>query len=77
VPRLARRQGPEYRWLAQRLRSARLECELTQESVASTLGKSQSFLAKVESAERRIDFLELVALAEIYKKPLSYFVPPD
>jgi hypothetical protein len=35
----------------------------------------QSFVAKIESAERRLDVLELAALAGIYKKPLEFFIP--
>jgi hypothetical protein len=34
----------------------------------------QSFVSKCESGERRVDFVELQYLAEIYQKPLSFFV---
>ena len=37
---------------------------LTQEQVAEGLGEYQSFVARVESGERRIDVVELLALAE-------------
>ncbi len=37
------------------------------------LDRPQSFVSKLESGERRVDFVELQALAKIYKKPLSFF----
>ena len=60
--------------LARRLKAARIEAGLTQAAVAITIGKPQSFLAKVESAERRVDVIELSALATVYGKSLDYFV---
>ena len=66
--------GPEYQALARRLKAARIEAGLTQAAVAITIGKPQSFLAKVESAERRVDVIELSALAKVYGKSLDYFV---
>ena len=42
--------------------------------VAKALGKHQSFVAKCESGERRVDVIELSEFAHIYKKPLEYFV---
>ena len=59
--------------LLARIRQARLDAELTQEEVASLLGRPQSFVSKVESGERRLDFVELLILARIYQKQISYF----
>lgn len=42
---------------------ARKELELTQQEVADRLGKPQSYLAKIEGGERRLDVLEFIALA--------------
>ena len=56
-----------------RLRRAREEANLTQARAAELLGKPQSFISKVESGERRVDFVELQVLARVYGKPLSYF----
>ena len=55
------------------LQAARKQANLTQEEVARHLGKPQSFVSKIESGERRLDFVEVVALARIYGKELSYF----
>ena len=62
-----------YQELLKRLRRARVEAGLTQVHVAGKLKKPQSFVAKCESGERRLDFVELQAIAKLYKKPLSYF----
>jgi len=57
-----------------RLKAARMEAGLTQEEVAKLLGKPQSFISKSESGERRVDVVELRHLAEIYQKPVTYFL---
>jgi transcriptional regulator with XRE-family HTH domain len=62
-----------YRRFQRKLQDARSAMKLTQRQVATKLGKSPSFAAKIESGERRVDFIELQVLARLYKKPLSYF----
>ena len=54
---------PEYRSLVELLTATRLEQSLTQQEVADRLGKPQSYVAKVEGAERRIDLIEFIDLA--------------
>lgn len=44
--------------------AARKASQLTQAQVASRLGKPQSFVAKVEGGERRLDVIEFLELAE-------------
>lgn len=56
-----------------KLRQARLAANLTQVQAAQLLGKPQSFVSKIESGERRVDFVELQILARIFGKPLSHF----
>jgi transcriptional regulator with XRE-family HTH domain len=60
------------------LRAARKAAGLTQAQVAQHFGRPQSFVAKRESGERRIDPTELAAFARLYGKPLAYFLdlPP-
>lgn len=67
----------EYESLVERLREAREEAGLTQEEVAGVFGRPQSFLSKIESGERRIDPVELCHLADLYKKPVDWFLPAD
>ena len=60
--------------IAERLIKARLESGLGQVEVAERLGKTQSYLSKIESGQRRFDVLQLKEFAKIYKKSLDYFV---
>jgi transcriptional regulator with XRE-family HTH domain len=63
-----------YKAFLARLRDARLEAGLTQIEVAQKLNQPQSYVSRCESGERRVDVVELIDFALIYKKPLSYFV---
>lgn len=63
-----------YREFLKRLKAARLEVGLTQEEVAAQLHVPQSYVSKCESGERRVDVIELVNFAEVYRKNLLYFV---
>lgn len=45
------------------LRSLRAESGLTQREVAERLGVPQSYVSKYETGEKRLDLVELVALA--------------
>ena len=47
------------------LKATRKEAGLTQAAVAKKLGKPQSFVAKYENGERRIDVVEFVAIARV------------
>ncbi len=60
--------------IAERLKKARLESGLDQIEVAKKLGRTQSYLSKIESGQRRFDVLQLKEFAKIYKKDLSYFI---
>lgn len=64
----------EYRKAVERLKTARQEAGFKQVEVAKKLGKPQSFVSKVERGERRLDVAELKQFADIYKKPLDFFV---
>ena len=64
-----------YQTFLEKLKQARLDAGLTQVDVAQMLGKHQSYISKCELGERRVDFVELLDFAAIYKKPLEYFKP--
>ena len=66
---------PEYRQMLKRLRQARKDAGMTQVEVAEAMGRPQSYLTKCELGERRIDPIELHEFAQIYGKPISYFLP--
>ena len=62
--------------MLKRLRDARLAAGMTQVQVAKALRRPQSFVTKCELGERRIDPIELQTFAALYRKRLSYFLPP-
>lgn len=64
----------EYKNVIKKLKKARLETGLKQTEIAKKLGKPQSYISKIEQGERRLDVAELKKIADIYKKPLDYFV---
>ena len=66
-----------YERLRLKLKETRMEAGLTQAEVARMLGRPQSFISKVETRERRVDFLELQVLAKIYGKSPSYYEHPS
>ena len=57
-----------------KLRAARLEAGLTQQEVARSLRRPQSFVSKCESGERRVDVVELERFARLYGKRLEDFL---
>lgn len=54
---------------------AREGANLTQKQVADTGIISQSEISKIENCQRKVEFVVLVKLAELYKKPIEYFKP--
>ena len=64
----------EHKAIVERLVKARLEVGLSQVEVAEKLGRTQSYVSKIESAQRRFDVLQLKEFAKLYKKSLNYFV---
>lgn len=64
----------EHNKVVDKLKKAREEAGLDQIKVAKLLGKTQSFISKIESGQRKIDVVQLKALAKIYKKNLDYFL---
>ncbi len=57
-------RSPRQERLRTLLIEARLTAELTQADVAKRLGKPQSFIAKYEGGERRLDVVEFLDLAK-------------
>ena len=51
---------PEYKYFRLILVSAREKAGLTQAEVSAKLGRPQSFVAKYEGGERRLDVIEFV-----------------
>ena len=57
--------------LRRELREARLRAGLRQVDVALRLGKPQSYVAKVESGERRVDLIEAIDLCQVVSLDLT------
>jgi transcriptional regulator with XRE-family HTH domain len=55
--------SPEQQLLRELLIAARDKADLTQYTLAKRLGKPQSFVAKYEGGERRLDVIEFVVIA--------------
>ncbi|WP_036773171.1 helix-turn-helix domain-containing protein [Photorhabdus australis] len=55
----------EYQIVIKALREARVAKGVTQENLAQALDRPQSFIAKVENGERRLDVVEFVHIAHL------------
>lgn len=64
----------DHKYLVKQLKNARKEIGLDQGEVADLLNRTQSYISKIESGQRRIDVIQLKELAKIYKKNISYFL---
>jgi transcriptional regulator with XRE-family HTH domain len=66
--------SPEYARLIELLVALRHAEEVSQQVLAKKLGRHQSFIAKYEGGERRIDVVEFVAIARaLGADPLKLF----
>jgi transcriptional regulator with XRE-family HTH domain len=64
----------EYGLVADLLKKARLDAGLTQQQLADLLGHPQSYVAKYERKERRIDVVEFHSIVRALKlKPSKIF----
>lgn len=76
---------PRYLEFVARLRQARRNKGLTQTQLAGLLGKPQPYVSKVETCERRIDFVETaewclrlgISIDEVLPRSLAYALASD
>ena len=64
----------EHKNIVEKLIKARREVGIDQVDVAKKLGRSQSYLSKIESGQRKIDVIQLKKIAKIYNKEINYFL---
>lgn len=64
-----------YQWMLRRLREAREKAGMTQVEAGAALRRPQSYVSKCELGERRIDPIDLQEFAELYRRPLAFFLP--
>jgi transcriptional regulator with XRE-family HTH domain len=56
------------------LAAARRQANVTQQELAASLGKPQSFVSEIERGQRRVDVVELLVIARVLcADPLSLF----
>jgi len=55
----------EYQFVIKALRNARIKRGITQKQLADALKRSQSFIAKIESGERRLDVAEFILISRL------------
>ncbi len=67
----------EQQRLGQRLQEARDYLGLSQEFVAKKLGIPRASVSAIETGKRKVSSLELKQLAQLYKRPLSYFLSEE
>lgn len=65
---------PEHVVLREQLIDARKTAGLTQEQLAQRLGRPQSFVAKYEGGERRLDVIEFISIVRaLGRDPMELF----
>ena len=62
--------------LGVRLRSARERRKITQQTAGAAVGLQRSAISLMESGQRQVSTLELTRLAELYGRPVEWFVNP-
>jgi transcriptional regulator with XRE-family HTH domain len=68
---------PRYVHLIARLRRARETESLSQAQLSLRLGKPQSFVAKYETGERRLDIIEVLSICAALGISLSEVLPEE
>ena len=61
----ASRKQRERRSLLEVLRELRKQRNLTQDQMARSMGVKQAFVSKYETGERRLDFIDLIAICDV------------
>jgi len=64
----------DHKFIIEQLKKARIDAGFDQEKVAELLGKTQSYVSKIEAGQRRIDIIQLKEFSKIYKKDLDFFI---
>lgn len=63
--------------LGGRIRRARERVDRSQSSLGDALGLDRSAISLVEQGQRNVRVTELLKIADLLERPLSYFVAPD
>lgn len=60
--------------LVEKLKTARIEADISQEELAKKLDRTQSFISKLENGQVKVDAILLNELAQIFRKNINYFL---
>ena len=60
--------------LGQYIRDTRASVGMTQSMLGSVLGKPQSYIAKIEAGERRVDVIEFIELMDAMDIDINYAI---
>jgi transcriptional regulator with XRE-family HTH domain len=64
----------DHKKIVSKLVEAREKAGLKQSDVAKILDKSQSYVSKIESGQRRVDLIQLKEFAKVYKKKIEELI---
>lgn len=64
----------DYQRLVKKIAQARTAAGLTQRDLAQRLKKTQSYVSKIESAQIRVDVVQLKEIARILSKRVEHFL---
>jgi transcriptional regulator with XRE-family HTH domain len=67
----------ENMFIAQRIRAARLQRELTQQDLASKFGKTSAAISDIERGKTQITASDLLVFSDLLLKPIEYFYGED
>lgn len=67
----------KYAEIITRLRLARINRKITQQTLSKILNVPQSYISKVEGCERRLDVVELINWANALDLNLGEIIPTD
>jgi transcriptional regulator with XRE-family HTH domain len=56
-----------------KLKEAREYLDISQEDAANRIGINRPALSLIENGQRKLDTVELMALAKLYQRPVAYF----
>ncbi len=60
-----------------RLKQAREYLGISQEEASESSNISRSAISLIETGKRKLDTVELMALAKLYQRPMAYFTDND
>ena len=70
---ISERDWPEIALMAQKVKDARIELNMTQEQFAELLGVDRSWLTNLENRKVAPNLQALITVARALRKPMRYF----